>query len=65
MIIAMWYPPFTMMVERYCAKHAREELEAGGDPLPFPGKEFHVWDISLRGADHVKTYLDKHKDDAT
>jgi hypothetical protein len=57
MITAMWYPPFTMMVKRYCGKQTRDELEKGGRPLPFPGKEFHVWDVSLNNFAHVAAYL--------
>ena len=57
MIIAMWHPPFTMMVRRYCGTMTREQLEANGQPLPFGGSEFHVWDIALHGFEHVADYL--------
>ena len=43
----------------------REELEVGGDQFQFPCNESCVLGISLCGADHVKAYLDKHKDGAT
>ena len=62
MITAMWYPPFSMMVKRYCGKRARAELEADGKPLPFPARNgmFHVWDVSLYNFDEVAKYLNGH-----
>jgi hypothetical protein len=60
MITAMWMPPFNMMVKRYCGKRTRDDLERSGKPLPFPGKEFHVWDISLHNFAHVAAYLASH-----
>ena len=63
MITAMWMPPFNMMVRRYCGKRIRDDLEKGGKPLPFPGKEFYVWEISLPNFAHVAEYLSKHVED--
>ena len=60
MIIALWMPPFSMMVKRYCGIRTRAELEASGGPLPFGGQSFHVWDVSLHGFDHVASYLLEH-----
>jgi len=60
MIVALWMPPFSMMVTRYCGIRTREQLEATGEELPFSGHEFHVWDISLHNFDHVAAYLTKH-----
>ena len=65
MITAMWMPPFNMMVKRYLGKQTRAELEPSGKPLPFPGTEFHVWEISLHNFAHVATYLARHTEDLT
>lgn len=62
MITAMWYPPFSMMVKRYCGKKTRAELEFDGKGLPFPARNdtFHVWEIALCNFNHVKEYLTSH-----
>ena len=65
MITAMWMPPFNMMVKRYLGKQTRAELEPSGKPLPFPGNEFNVWEISLHNFAHVATYLARHTEDLT
>lgn len=57
MVTATWQPPFHMMVKRYEGKRTRDELESKSGPLPFPGSEFHVWDVSLHGFDRVSDYL--------
>ena len=59
MIVALWMPPFSMMVKRYCGIRKRADIEsATGELLPFGGTEFHVWDISLHNFDHVAKFLD-------
>jgi len=62
MITAMWHPPFSMMVKRYCGKKTRIELESDGKRLPFPARNdtFHVWEIVLYNFDEVKRYLNEH-----
>lgn len=61
MIVALWMPPFSMMVKRYRGKMMRTDLEAKlGEEAPFGGSEFHVWDISLHNFNHVDAYLDQH-----
>lgn len=62
MITAMWYPPFSMMVKRYCGTKTRIELESDGKQLPFPARNdtFHVWEIVLYNFDEVKRYLNEH-----
>lgn len=60
MIIALWMPPFSMMVKRYCGIHKRSDIEsATGVELPFGGTEFHLWEISLHNFEHVNAYLAK------
>ena len=59
MITAMWYPPFHMMVKRYAGRKTRDELESKGNPLPFPGSEFHIWAVSLHGFERVADHLKK------
>ena len=59
MIIALWMPPFSMLVWNYCGVRTRADLEVDG-PLPFPGREFYVWDVSLHNFDHVVQYLNEH-----
>ena len=62
MITAMWYPPFSMMVKRYCGTKTRIELESDGKQLSFPVRNdiFHVWDISIYNFGEVTKYLHSH-----
>lgn len=60
MITGMWYPPFTMMVKRYCGTKNREELQESFGDVPFPGEKFHIWEISLNNAEKIREYLEKN-----
>ena len=61
MIVALWMPPFSMMVKRYRGTMTRAAIETQtGEDLPFGGSEFHVWDVSLHNFNHVDEYLAKH-----
>ena len=61
MIVALWMPPFSMMVKRYRGTITREAIATQtGEDLPFGGSEFHVWDVSLHNFAHVDGYLAKH-----